>query len=184
MQNILSFPVSPGDVKWGVLFMILLGVIFLFGAWKSWKEYRETKAKRYLVGLVLWSLVALAMIPAEMVLRSYTSATIVLDGTGVWVYGRPMLKDQGLAYEDIVRYQTTTITQLGGVSRSSGYSDGTERTGWFKMHRNGKKIYVCSVGDEVLLVEGKNGDILLLGPPDRDRFLAEFEQRMQGRKGR
>jgi len=183
MQSMLSFPVSPGDVKWGVLLMILLGAGVLFAVWKSWKEYRGTKAKGYLVGLVFWALVALAMIPAELVLRSYTSTTIVLDKTGVWVYGRPILKDQGLAYEDIVHYQTTTITRLGGVSRSSGYSDGTERVGWFKMHRNGKKLYVCSVGDEVLLVEGKNGDILLLGPPEAGRFLAEFEQRMQGRKG-
>ncbi len=180
MQTILSFPVTPDDVKWGVLLMIFVGAAFLYAAWKSWKEYKESKAIKHLVGLVLCALFTLAMIPAEMVLRSYTSATIVLDDTGVWVYCRPMLEDRGFAYEDIVHYRTTTIAQLGGVSKSSGYSDGTERVGWFKMHRNGKRLFVCSVDDEVLLVEGKNGDILLLAPPDATRFLAEFERKTQG----
>ncbi len=178
MQDILLFPVTPGDVKWGVLFMIFLGAIFLSATWKSWKEYRESKAMKHLVGLVLCGLFTLAMIPAEMVLRSYTSATIVLDETGVWVYCRPMLEDQGFEYEEIANYEITTITRLGGVGKSSGYSNGSERVGWFKMHGNGKRIYICSVDDEVLLVEGDNGDILLLAPPDLARFIDEFEQRL------
>jgi len=182
MDTILSFPVSPDDVKWGILLMIVVGGLFLIAAWKSWKEYRASKAAKDLVGIVICILITLAMIPAEMVLRSYTSAAIMLDETGVWISCQPMLEDRGLAYEDIVRYQTTTITQLGGVGKVSGYSDGTERTGWFKMHSNGKKIYVCSVQDEVLLLEGNNGDILLLAPPNAGRFFAEFKQRMRGRK--
>jgi len=179
METISAYPVTPGDVKWGVLLMILVGGVFLAAAGKSWKEYKESKAKKQLAGLIFCALFALAMIPAEMVLRSYTSATIVLDEDGVWVLCRPMLKDRGLAYEDIAHYQITTIPQLGGVGRSSGYSNGIERVGWFKMHRTGQKVYACAVRDKLLLVEGVNGDILLLAPPDMGRFMDEFEQLVQ-----
>jgi len=179
MQTALLFPVSPGDVKWGILLMVFLGVILLAAAWKSWREYKKVQKKRHLVVLVVCFLFALSMIPCEMLLRSYTSATIALRETGVWVQMRPMLEDQGLAYKDIANYQTTSITHLGGLGKSSGYSDGHERVGWFTMHRNGRKVYACSVGDEVLLIEGKKGDILLLAPPDSGRFLAEFERRVK-----
>ncbi len=179
MSTVITFPVTPDDVKWGVLLMVFVGGVFLYATWKSWRDYRETKAMKHLAGLVLCIIITIAMIPAEMVLRSYTSAAIVLDEAGVWVHCRPMLDDRGFSYDDIAHYETTTITRLGGVGKSSGYSDGTERVGWFKMHRNGKKIFVCSVGEEVLLVEGKNGDILLLAPPDAERFLQEFDHRMQ-----
>ncbi len=182
MPTELTFPVTPEDVKWGVLLMIFVGGVFLFYTWKSWREYKETKAVKHLAGMVFCAVFTIAMIPAEMALRSYTSAAIVLDETGVWVHCRPMLEDHGHSYDDIACYRTTTITRLGGVGKSSGYSDGTERVGWFKMHRNGKRVFVCSIGDEVLLVEGKNGDILLLAPPDTERFLQEFEHRIRERE--
>ncbi len=181
MSTVLTFPVTPDDVKWGFLLMIFVGGVFLYATWKSWKDYSETKAMKHLAGLVFCALFTVVMIPAEMVLRSYTSAAIVLDETGVWVHCRPMLENRGLLFDDIAHYQTTTITRFGGVGKSSGYSDGNERVGWFNMHKNGKRIFVCSVGDEVILVEGRNGDILLLAPPNAERFLREFEQRMQGR---
>ena len=169
---------SPGDVKWGIAFIVLLGLIFLSGVVISWLKFKKSGKKKELIGVFLCGLFTIGMIPAEMTLRSYTSASIVLDANAVTVLLRPMYKDRSIEYKNIVTHKMTSLTQLGGVGKRNGYSDGTERIGWFRMHRNHRKVNLCSTGDEVLFIEDKQGNIFMLAPPNLNNFLEDFQMRM------
>ena len=166
---------SPGDVKWGIAFCLLLGLLFSYCTLKAWFNFRKTGAKKEWIGIILCGIFTLGMIPAEMLLRSYTSARIVLDDNAITILLRPMCPDQSMLYTDITYSTLTTITDLGGVGKINGYSNGRERIGWFRMLCNHRKVYVCSKRNKVLLIENREGTLFLLSPPDWDRFLEDFE---------
>lgn len=171
------YAMSPGDVKWGVAFIIFLAAVFVWGTVTSFLKFRRTGEKKELLGVFFCGAFAIGMIPADMVLRSHTSAAILLDDVGVSVLRRPGCEDRIIAYKNMRAHEVTTLTRLGGIGKVSGYSDGTERVGWFRMHRNNQKILACSKGDKVLLVQGGDGEVFVLAPPDLQTFLDDFHKR-------
>ena len=71
------YAMSPGDVKWGVAFIIFLAAVFVWGTVTSFLKFRRTGEKKELLGVFFCGAFAIGMIPADMVLRSHTSAATV-----------------------------------------------------------------------------------------------------------
>lgn len=178
VYNSATYEMSPGGTDWGIVAGIGLGAVFLWAFFVARAKYKNTRAFKDKLAMVFFGLFVLGSIPAGMVVHSYTSAAIVLDDYTVSVSRRPIYGDQGIELRDIASYEVTTLRSLGGVEWIDGYSDGNERIGWFRMNRGNRRVFVCAAGEGVLFIEGRNGELFILAPPEPTAFLERFEKRM------
>ncbi len=78
-----------------------------------------------------------------------------------------------LARHFLARFAREMDRPVSGIS-SEALSRLSEEDPTFRMNRDNRKVFVCSVGDQVLYIEGKDGELLILAPPDRVSFLRRF----------
>jgi hypothetical protein len=66
-------------------------------------------------------------------------------------------------------------TEWRPISRSSGTTLGSLRTGWFRL-QNGRKAFLILQGERALFIEAENDRVFLIGVEDFDPFIRQVKK--------
>jgi hypothetical protein len=149
--------------------VFLGGVVWFFAVVKMKKKPPQP-------GMHIFGAISIMIVPVVVSLLLFLSTggmKIVIEPGKVVISS---MKDKVITYDSIKSAEVIRYDELGEmqpVKRTNGTAVGDIRTGWWNL-RNGKEAFLVLAGEDVLLVQTKQGDVYLLGPREFSDFVKDF----------